>query len=129
MSKGEILVANGDLQMNLASIRDVKSEFEVFFPADDKGVRSTFAIPYFAGLATGAPHAENGRKFLDFLLSADVQKTIASDALGRATRSDVPVEGRISELLAGVELWQPDWAAVVATLDADIAAYTKAVGR
>ncbi|WP_433270289.1 2-aminoethylphosphonate ABC transporter substrate-binding protein [Actinosynnema sp. CS-041913] len=129
VSKGEILVANGDLQMNLASIRDDKSEFEVFFPADDEGVRSTFAIPYFAGLAAGAPHSENGRKFLDFLLSSDVQKTIAADASGQATRSDVPAEGRISELLRGVEVWQPDWSAVVATLDADIAAYTKAVGR
>ncbi|MEV0681585.1 2-aminoethylphosphonate ABC transporter substrate-binding protein [Actinosynnema sp. NPDC050436] len=129
VSKGEILVANGDLQMNLASIRDDKSEFEVFFPADDQGVRSTFAIPYHAGLAAGAPHADNGREFLDFLLSTDVQKTVATDALGQATRSDVPAEGRISELLRDVRVWQPDWTAVVATLDADVAAYTKAVGR
>ncbi|MFI9817091.1 2-aminoethylphosphonate ABC transporter substrate-binding protein [Saccharothrix variisporea] len=129
VSKGEIFVANGDVQMNLASIRDDKSEFEIFFPADDKGVRSTFAIPYFAGLATGAPHADNGKKFLDFLLSADVQKTIPTDALGQPTRSDVPAEGRVSELLKGVEVWQPDWTAVVESLDADVAAYTKAVGR
>ncbi|WP_309113691.1 hypothetical protein [Saccharothrix sp.] len=92
-------------------------------------MRSTFAIPYFAGLAAGAPHADNGKKFLDFLLSAEVQKTIPTDALGQATRSDVQAEGRVSEVLKGVEVWQPDWTAVVATLDADIAAYTKAVGR
>ncbi|RKT53392.1 2-aminoethylphosphonate ABC transporter substrate-binding protein [Saccharothrix australiensis] len=129
VSKGEILVANGDLQMNLTSIRDDKSEFEVFFPADERGVRSTFAIPYSAGLATGAPHADNGRKFLDFLLSPEVQRTVATDAMGLPTRSDVPAEGPIAELLAGVEVWQPDWTAVVATLDADLAAYAKAVGR
>ncbi|GAA1347207.1 2-aminoethylphosphonate ABC transporter substrate-binding protein [Saccharothrix algeriensis] len=129
VSKGEIWVANGDLQMNLTSIRDDRSEFEVFFPADDRGVRSTFAIPYFAGLAAGAPHADNGRRFLDFLLSEEVQRTVATDALGQATRSDVPAQGPIAELLAGVEVWRPDWTAVVATLDADIAAYTKAVGR
>ncbi|CAL9586990.1 Putative 2-aminoethylphosphonate-binding periplasmic protein [Actinosynnema sp. ALI-1.44] len=129
VSKGEIFVANGDVQMNLASIRDDGSEFEIFFPADEEGVRSTFAIPYFAGLAAGAPNAENGKEFLDFLLSAEVQKTIPTDALGQATRSDVPAEGRVSEVLKGVEVWQPDWTAVVATLDADIAAYTKAVGR
>ncbi|MBW4722227.1 2-aminoethylphosphonate ABC transporter substrate-binding protein [Saccharothrix obliqua] len=129
VSKGELLVANGDLQMNLTSIRDDKSEFEVFFPADDQGVRSTFAIPYYAGLAAGAPHANNGRKFLDFLLSEEVQKTVGADAMGRATRSDVPAEGRIEELLRDVRVWQPDWTSVVATLDADIAAYTRAVGR
>ncbi|MEU5692745.1 2-aminoethylphosphonate ABC transporter substrate-binding protein [Actinosynnema sp. NPDC020468] len=129
VSKGEIWVANGDLQMNLTSIRDDKSEFQVFFPADDKGARSTFAIPYYAGLATGAPHADNGRKFLDFLLSSEVQQTVAADALGRPVRGDVPATGQISELLKGVEVWQPDWTSVVATLDADVAAYTKAVGR
>ncbi len=31
--------------------------------------------------------------------------------------------------LDGVDIWQPDWNAVLAKLDADLAAYKKAVGR
>ncbi|MDT7570404.1 MAG: 2-aminoethylphosphonate transport system substrate-binding protein, partial [Actinomycetota bacterium] len=56
VAKGELLVANGDVQMNLAEIAK-SGGFEVFFPADAQGRRSTFALPYYAGLVTNAPHA------------------------------------------------------------------------
>lgn len=38
VSNGELLVANGDVQMNLASIRDDGSKFALFFPAMPDGV-------------------------------------------------------------------------------------------
>ena len=69
VSNGELAVANGDVQMNLQSIVADKSRFQLFFPADASGARSTFALPYYAGLAVGAPHADAGRKLIDFLLS------------------------------------------------------------
>ncbi|RSN34062.1 2-aminoethylphosphonate ABC transporter substrate-binding protein [Amycolatopsis sp. WAC 01416] len=131
VAKAEILVANGDVQMNLAAI-EKSGGFEVFFPADAQGKRSTFALPYYAGLVNNAPHAENAKKFLDFLLSPEVQSK-AVDAFGAPSRTDVTPSGpradKVKATLDGVEIWQPDWNAVLAKLDADLAAYKKAVGR
>lgn len=131
VAKGELLVANGDVQMNLAEI--AKSDgFEVFFPADAQGRRSTFALPYYAGLVTNAPHADEAKKLLDFLFSPEVQAK-AADAYGIPARADVTASGpnaaKIKAALDGVEIWHPDWTAVLGRLDADLAAYKKAVGR
>ncbi|WP_045823544.1 2-aminoethylphosphonate ABC transporter substrate-binding protein [Williamsia herbipolensis] len=131
VSNGEIMVANGDVQMNLTSIRDDKSAFEVFFPSDANGTRTTVSLPYVAGVATGAPHSENAKKLLEFLLSADVQKTVGPDALGVSVRSDVPADTSANSparAIAGVTVWRPDWNSVLSGLDANIAAYQKATG-
>jgi 2-aminoethylphosphonate transport system substrate-binding protein len=130
VSKGELLVANGDVQMNLQSIIADRADFQIFFPADASGVRSTFNLPYAAGLAVGAPHPDNGRKLLSFLLSVPVQQTVSAQAYGVPVRTDVhpgdPVSARIAQLMSGVQIWQPDWSQVVSTLDARIAAYRQA---
>ncbi|WP_284745202.1 2-aminoethylphosphonate ABC transporter substrate-binding protein [Amycolatopsis sp. RTGN1] len=131
VAKGELLVANGDVQMNLAEIAK-SGGFDVFFPADSRGKRSTFALPYYAGLVTNAPHADDAKKLLDFLFSPQVQGK-AADAFGIPARADVTATGpnaaKIKAALDGVEIWQPDWTAVLGKLDADLAAYKKAVGR
>ncbi|MFG1646875.1 2-aminoethylphosphonate ABC transporter substrate-binding protein [Amycolatopsis sp. NPDC049252] len=131
VAKGELLVANGDVQMNLAEIAK-SGGFDVFFPADAQGRRSTFALPYYAGLVTGAPHADEGKKLLDFLFSPEVQAK-TSEAFGIPARTDVTGTGanaeKIKAALQGVDIWNPDWTAVLAKLDADLAAYKKAVGR
>lgn len=131
VSNGELLVANGDVQMNLASIRDDGSKFDVFFPAMPDGSRTTVSLPYFAGLTKGAPHADNAKKLLAFLLSEDVQNTIGSDALGVSVRTDVAAPTGTpnpAQTTAGVTVWRPDWTSVLSTLDADVAAYQKATG-
>ncbi|MFE0026462.1 2-aminoethylphosphonate ABC transporter substrate-binding protein [Amycolatopsis sp. NPDC059021] len=131
VAKGEILVANGDVQMNLAEI-DKSGGFSVFFPADAQGKRSTFALPYYAGLVTNAPHADNAKKLLDFLFSPEAQAK-AADAYGIPARADVTTSGpkaeKVKAALSGVDIWQPDWTAVLGGLDASLAAYKKAVGR
>ncbi|GAA2798529.1 2-aminoethylphosphonate ABC transporter substrate-binding protein [Crossiella cryophila] len=132
VAKGELHVANGDLQMNLALINNDKSNMRIFLPADNAGKRSTFAIPYHAGLAAQAPHSESGKKLLEFLFSTEVQRT-APESFGTPGRADIKAEGelatRISAELDGVDIWQPDWNTVLTRLDADLAAYGKAVGR
>ncbi len=47
VNKGELLVANGDLQMNLSQIAR-NPNVKIFWPADDKGERSALAcrIPW-----------------------------------------------------------------------------------
>ncbi|GAA3548772.1 2-aminoethylphosphonate ABC transporter substrate-binding protein [Kribbella ginsengisoli] len=131
VSKGEIYLANGDVQMNLTSIANDKSAFQVFFPATADGKRSTVALPYVMGLGAGAPNKDGGEKLMTYLLSPEAQQTVSGDAFGIPARADVqPTDANYQSVLkamAGVEVWQPDWNAVLASLDADVAAYDKAV--
>jgi 2-aminoethylphosphonate transport system substrate-binding protein len=135
VSNGELLVANGDVQMNLASIADDGSKFDIFFPADASGNRTTIALPYVMGLSKTAPSSEQAKKLMEFLLSEESQKTIATDALGVSVREDVrSAAGESTDkntpagILQGVTVWTPNWNDVLSSLDADIAAYQKATG-
>ena len=134
VSNGELLVANGDVQMNLGSIKDDGSTFNVFIPATG-GKKTTVSLPYVGGVTKGAPHADDAKKLLAFLVSEDVQKTVAPDALGIPVLTSLanPSGGAAAPntpagVLDGVEVWVPDWNAVLADLDADVAAYQKVTG-
>lgn len=133
VSKGELSVANSDLQMAEQSIAADKSAYEVFFPKTDDGKRATVALPYVMGLAAGAPDKANGDKLIEFLLSKEVQQTISGDAFGIPVRSDVtPTDANYQTLkkaLDGVEIWQPDWTSVLGSLDDTVAAYKTATGQ
>jgi 2-aminoethylphosphonate transport system substrate-binding protein len=130
VNKGEIYVANGDMQMNLAQMRN-NPNVQVFFPAGPNGKRSVFSLPYYIGLVANAPHAANGKKLIDFLLSEAAQKEISSVAQGFPVRTDVhPTDDnykKLNAMLEGVEVWQPDWAKVVDDLKGDVADYNKAI--
>ncbi|MBF6215448.1 2-aminoethylphosphonate ABC transporter substrate-binding protein [Nocardia puris] len=131
VDKGELLIANGDIQMNMESITASGSTFDIFFPASPGGAKHTVALPYFIGLAKGAPNSEGGRKLIEFLLSKDVQQTLGPDAFAVSARTDVSGTGSgttPASLLEGVEIVRPDWSRVLAELDADLAAYNQAIG-
>src|SRR5262249_28125472 len=49
VNKGELWVANGDLQMNFSQMAD-NPNISVFWPAGSDGSRTTIAIPYYIGL-------------------------------------------------------------------------------
>lgn len=132
VDKGELLVANGDVQMNLASVKD-GSKFSVFFPAGNDGKQSTVALPYAMGLAKGAPHSDAAKKLMDFMLSADAQKTLpdAFAVPARQELADAPATGNgpsPAQVIKNVTVVHPDWNKVVDDLDADVAAYSKATG-
>ncbi|BBY27429.1 2-aminoethylphosphonate ABC transporter substrate-binding protein [Mycolicibacterium sediminis] len=134
VSNGELLVANGDVQMNLGSIKDDGSTFRIFIPADASGKKTTVSLPYVAGVTKGAPHADGAKKLLAYLISEDVQKTVATDALGIPVLTSLTESSGAAEpntpsgVLAGVDVMVPDWNSVLADLDADLAAYQKATG-
>lgn len=134
VSNGELLVANGDVQMNLASIKDDGSNFTIFIPASDDGTRTSVSLPYVAGVTTGAPHADEAKQLLAFLISENTQKTVEPDALGmpvlESLASDGPAQPNTpAAVLDGVDVWVPDWNAVLADLDADVDAYQRATGN
>ena len=131
VNKGELHVANGDMQMNIDQKRK-NPNIELFWPAGPDGKRSTFALPYYVGLVKGAPHAEAGKKLIDFLLAKEAQGTLPAMAWGIPVRSDVKADDAnakaIEETLKGVEIWTPDWDAVLKDLSADVAKWHEVTG-
>jgi 2-aminoethylphosphonate transport system substrate-binding protein len=123
VNKGELFVANGDVQMNISQMAQ-DPNIRIFFPAGPDGKRSTFALPYYIGLVHGAPHSANGKKLIDFLLTKDAQSTVSEVAQGLPVRTDVhPADAtfkQIEDTMKGVTIWTPDWAAVLKSLQADV---------
>ncbi|MFE2162927.1 2-aminoethylphosphonate ABC transporter substrate-binding protein [Streptomyces lydicus] len=111
--KGELLVANGDVQMNYANLTSMPDQ-GIFFPAAKPGARpATFALPYAAGLVKHAPHAANARKFLDYLLTPEVQRQVSAVGGGFPSRKDIkptdPHATALAALMKGVDIFHPDW--------------------
>jgi 2-aminoethylphosphonate transport system substrate-binding protein len=126
VNKGEIYIANGDMQMNLAQSAS-NPNIRIFFPAGPDGKKSVFPIPYFIGLVKGAPEAENGKKLIDYLISKKAQEDVSTIAMGLPVRTDVsPTDDNFKKLqamLEGVEIWAPDWEKVLGELKEDVARY------
>ncbi|ARF55469.1 2-aminoethylphosphonate ABC transporter substrate-binding protein [Streptomyces gilvosporeus] len=130
--KGELLVANGDVQMNYANMKSMPHQ-GIFFPAAKPGGKpTTFALPYAAGLVKNAPHTANAKKFLDYLLSADVQKEVSSVGGGFTARKDIKATDAnataLAKIMNGVEIFQPDWNDVDKNLDIYVNAWKTATG-
>ncbi|MFR9751695.1 2-aminoethylphosphonate ABC transporter substrate-binding protein [Nocardia sp. 004] len=134
VDKGELLIANGDIQMNMESITSKGSKFQIFFPESADGKQHTVSLPYVMGLTKGAPNAEAASKLMEFLLSKEVQRTLGPDAFAVSPRTDLTEPQATgstptpASLLRGVEIVYPDWNAVVNDLNSDVAAYEKAIG-
>ncbi|MFJ9829473.1 2-aminoethylphosphonate ABC transporter substrate-binding protein [Streptomyces sp. NPDC101160] len=131
VDKGEILVANGDVQMNFAQAKSMPN-LGIWFPAKEGGKPSTFALPYAAGLVNNAPHSENGKKLLDFMLSEQAQREVSAIGGGFPARKDVkPTDANaieLAKLMTGVEVFEPDWADVDKNLTSYVDAWKSATG-
>ncbi|MFT2020067.1 2-aminoethylphosphonate ABC transporter substrate-binding protein [Streptomyces sp. 796.1] len=112
VDKGELLVSNGDVQMNFAQSKSMPN-LGIWFPAKKGGQPTTFALPYAAGLVNKAPHSDNGKKFLDYLLSETAQRQVSHIGGGFAARADVdatdPNAKDLAAIMKGVEIFKPDW--------------------
>ncbi|MEU8538541.1 2-aminoethylphosphonate ABC transporter substrate-binding protein [Streptomyces sp. NPDC048717] len=131
VDKGEILVANGDVQMNFAQAKSMPN-LSIWFPAKQGGTPSTFALPYAAGLVKGAPHTANGKKLLDFMLSDEAQRQVSAIGGGFPARTDIrPTDANaieLAKLLVGVDVFQPDWADIDKNLTTYVDAWKAATG-
>jgi 2-aminoethylphosphonate transport system substrate-binding protein len=116
VSKGEVWVANGDVQMDLSDAAH-GDDIKVWFPKDTKGQASTFSDPYAAGLVKNAPNAAAGRALLQFLFSKTAQSKIPSLCYGLPGRTSIhpksPVYDTWQKLLKGVKIFSVTWKDVV----------------
>ncbi|RLV08915.1 2-aminoethylphosphonate ABC transporter substrate-binding protein [Streptomyces griseocarneus] len=127
--KGELLVANGDVQMNFANMKSMPHQ-GIFFPAGSNGKPTTLALPYAAGLVKKAPHTKYAKEFLDYLLSDEVQQQTSSIAGGFPARADIKPTDKnataLAEIMKGVEVFRPDWAQINQNLPTYIEAWKDA---
>ncbi|MFF1506189.1 2-aminoethylphosphonate ABC transporter substrate-binding protein [Streptomyces sp. NPDC058326] len=131
VDKGELLVANGDVQMNFAQSKSMPN-LGIWFPARGTGRPTTFALPYAAGLVDKAPHTENGKKLLDFMLSEGAQREVSAIGGGFPAREDVKATDAnaiaLAKLMEGVEVFEPDWADIDKNLTTYVDAWKSATG-
>ncbi|MEV0575892.1 MULTISPECIES: 2-aminoethylphosphonate ABC transporter substrate-binding protein [unclassified Streptomyces] len=131
VDKGELLAANGDVQMNYAQSKDMPN-LGIWFPARSGGKPTTFALPYAAGLVTKAPHSANGKKLLDFMLAEQAQKDVSEVGGGFAARKDIEATdanaAALTKLMTGVEVFEPDWSDIGTNLDTYVDAWKSATG-
>ncbi|MEL5958030.1 2-aminoethylphosphonate ABC transporter substrate-binding protein [Streptomyces sp. NPDC047917] len=131
VDKGELLAANGDVQMNFAQSKDMPN-LGIWFPAKQGGKSTTFALPYAAGLVNKAPHTANGKKLLDFMLSEQAQKDVSAVGGGFSARKDVEATDanaiELAKLMDGVEVFEPDWSDIGTNLDGYVEAWKSATG-
>lgn len=66
---------------------------EVVYPEE-----GTSAVPDGGALVAGAPHADNAKRFLDFIQSRDVQMMVSTQMFRRSVRKDVETPGELPEL-------------------------------
>ncbi len=89
--------------------------------------------PTNIALVHGAPHAANGKKLIDFLLSKEAQETVSSIARGlpgalRREADATRTSSSCMTFMQGVTVWAPDWDAVLKDLSADVARWHEVTG-
>jgi iron(III) transport system substrate-binding protein len=94
--------------------------------ADDEGL---LVIPNTVGLVTGAPHPEAARKLIDFLLSRDVEASLAAASSAQIPlRPGVPRPEKVLDL-ARYKLAEVDWSAAGAAYAKGVTALEAAFNR
>ena len=130
-SNGEVRrrVSSGEFALGLTDTDDANVAFlegspiEVVFP-DHDGM-GTLLVPNCAVLIAGAPHADAGRRFIDFLLSPRTESALAaSEAAQIPLRSGVAVpDGMIT--LAEIEAMEVNYSELAEELEDLSAGYLK----
>jgi iron(III) transport system substrate-binding protein len=130
-SNGEVkrLVVSGEVAFGLTDTDDGNealhdgANVEVVYPDQDE--LGTLVMPTSVVLLRRAPHADAGRRLIDYLLSAEVERQMAASAAHMPLREGVaapanvrsaagmramPVDyGRVSEQIEGQQAWLRQW--------------------
>ncbi len=116
LSRREIMVANGDLQMDLGDAAGGGLSIEpIFLSAKAGEPAKTFSLPYAIGLVAHGPNPDEGKKLIDYLLSPEVQAKVDT-VYGIPARDDVHAEGKNAEVvekaIKGVTVVPVNWTQV-----------------
>jgi iron(III) transport system substrate-binding protein len=128
-SNGEVrrLVSKGEVAFGLADTDDARvAELEgapvrMVFPDQDSGGDwgglGTLLVPSATCLIEGGPHPEEGRKFIDYLLSPEVEQMLAEmECAQMPLRKGVPVPNGMSTI-DGLRLMKADLEMVAKTTE------------
>jgi iron(III) transport system substrate-binding protein len=131
-SNGEVkrLVVSGEVAFGLTDTDDANealkegASVEVVYP--DQDGMGTLVMPTSVVLMRGAPHPDAGRRLVDFLLSAEVERRMAELAAHMPLRPGVPTPStvrpasairtmnvefrRVAEELETIQPWLRQWA-------------------
>jgi iron(III) transport system substrate-binding protein len=115
-------VATGAFQFALADTDDVHSRqkqgqpVEGIYPDQEEGGLGCFIVPNAVLLIKGAPHPEQGKKLIDYLLSRETERKLAySDAGQIPLHSDVETPPAVRRLET-LKVMKVDYAAVAAKM-------------
>ena len=115
-------VARGKFQFALADTDDVHSRqkqgqpVEGVYPDQEEGGLGCFIVPNAVLLIKGAPHPEEGKKLIDYLLSRETEKKLAySDAGQIPLHADVDTPPDVRRLET-LKVMKVDYAAVAAKM-------------
>ena len=104
-SNGEVKrrVAAGDFAFGLTDTDDASVAMKEGKPVGmlypDADAKGTLIVPNAAVLIANAPHPENGKKFIDFLMTAEVEKALAeSEAAQMPLRPGVDVPKNVKHV-------------------------------
>jgi iron(III) transport system substrate-binding protein len=89
------MVARGDVSVGLTDTDDVNVAIEAGQPVamvlPDRDGIGVPVMPNMASLVAGAPHGDEGKRLIDYLLSTEVERTLAqSEAVQIPLHADVP---------------------------------------
>jgi iron(III) transport system substrate-binding protein len=121
-SNGEVKrwVSSGEVPFGLTDTDDAHEALgsgapvRVVYP--DRNSIGTLVMPTVAVLIKGAPHADNGRKLIDCLLSADVERMMAESAAHMPLRAGVPTPETVRPL-SDIKAMSVDYRTVAQTME------------
>lgn len=121
-SNGEVkrLVVAGEVAFGLTDTDDANEAIkegapvEVVYP-DQDGL-GTLVMPTTVVLMRGAPHTANGKKLVDYLLSADVERRMAESAAHMPLRADVPTPATVRRV-GDIRAMKTDYAKVAGEIE------------
>jgi iron(III) transport system substrate-binding protein len=121
-SNGEVKrwVASGEVALGLTDTDDAHEAIQARAPVrvvyPDRDDIGTLVMPTVAVLIKGAPHSENGKRLIDCLLSADVERRMAEAAAHMPLRTGVPTPRNVQRL-ADIKAMPVDYGTVAQTME------------
>ena len=126
------MVASGEYAAGLTDTDDANGAIEDgkpakwLFPDQEEGGIGTLVLPNTVALIKGAPHADTGKKLIDYLLSAETEA-----ALARARSVQIPLNPAVDvpenvSKLSGIRAMRADFNVIAGKME-DAMAYSRKV--